>query len=73
MSVVIQNLYFSYGKDPVLQDISFRADYGELWSVLGPNGAGKSTQLQRVREELEKQGYTTYMSKVNYFPFHIFS
>ena len=30
-------------------------------------------QLQRISEELEKQGYTTYMSKVNYFPFHIFS
>ena len=48
MSVVIQNLYFSYGRDPVLQDVSFRAEYGELWSVLGPNGAGKSTLFRCI-------------------------
>ena len=43
MSVVVQNLCFSYGKEPVLEDVSFRAERGEFWSVLGPNGAGKST------------------------------
>ena len=43
MSVVVQNLCFSYGREPVLEDVSFRAERGEFWSVLGPNGAGKST------------------------------
>ena len=48
MSVAIQNLYFSYGRDPVLRGVSFRADYGEFWSVLGPNGAGKSTLFRCI-------------------------
>ena len=48
MSVAIQNLYFSYGRDPVLRDVSFRAEYGEVWSVLGPNGAGKSTLFRCI-------------------------
>ena len=48
MSVVIENLYFSYGRDPVLRDVSFHADYGEFWSVLGPNGAGKSTLFRCI-------------------------
>ena len=48
MSVAIQNLYFSYGRDPVLRDVSFHADYGEFWSVLGPNGAGKSTLFRCI-------------------------
>ena len=48
MSVAIENLYFSYGGGPVLQDVSFRAGYGEFWSVLGPNGAGKSTLFRCI-------------------------
>lgn len=41
--VEVKNLSFSYGERPVLSDISFRAEEGELLSVLGSNGVGKST------------------------------
>lgn len=43
MSIEVKNLSFSYGKRPVLRDISFRGEYGQFLSVLGPNGVGKST------------------------------
>lgn len=39
----IENLSFSYGKTPVLQNVDFRADFGDVVAVLGANGAGKST------------------------------
>lgn len=61
MSVVIQNLYFSYGKDPVLQDVSFHAKYGEFWSVLGPNGAGKSTLFRCVLGLLQPASGNIYI------------
>ena len=61
MSVVIQNLYFSYGKDPVLQDVSFHAQYGEFWSVLGPNGAGKSTLFRCVLGLLQPASGNIYI------------
>ena len=48
MSLHIENLSFSYGKSPVLTDISFRAEYGEILSILGPNGAGKSTLFRCI-------------------------
>lgn len=35
------NLSFAYGAVPVLRDVSFTAEGGELVSVLGPNGVGK--------------------------------
>lgn len=41
--VEVKNLSFSYGERPVLSDISFRAEEGDLLSVLGSNGVGKST------------------------------
>lgn len=39
----VRNVSFSYGEQRVLEDISFRAETGQLVSVLGPNGVGKST------------------------------
>ena len=43
MEIEVQNLTFSYGKQPVLQDVSFSVQKGTLTAVLGANGAGKST------------------------------
>ena len=39
----VNHLRFSYGKNPVLRDIHFRAVSGEMVCILGPNGTGKST------------------------------
>ncbi len=43
MSVIVQELSFSYGEGKVLDQVSFSADQGKLLTVLGPNGVGKST------------------------------
>ena len=43
MSIDVERLSFSYGTHPVLRDVSFRAEPGQLVAVLGPNGAGKSS------------------------------
>jgi iron complex transport system ATP-binding protein len=49
----INNLSFSYGKNPVLSQISLEARRGECVSILGANGAGKSTLItciNRIRK-----------------------
>ena len=43
MILSIQNLTFSYGIRPVLQNVNFDVEKGEFLSLLGPNGVGKST------------------------------
>lgn len=43
MSIDVKNLYFSYDKAPVLVDVNFGTNAGEMLCVLGPNGVGKST------------------------------
>ena len=53
MSIKVENLSFSYGKNQVLNNISFSAEYGEFISVLGPNGVGKSTLFRCMLGLLE--------------------
>ena len=43
MAIEVKNLRFCYGGRPVIGDVSFTAEKGELLAVLGPNGVGKST------------------------------
>ena len=38
MPIDVRALSFSYGSVPVLQNVSFRAEPGEVVAVLGPNG-----------------------------------
>lgn len=41
--ITIENLQKSYGKLPVLQDVSVRFEAGQVISIIGPNGSGKTT------------------------------
>src|ERR1700745_780898 len=44
--VEVKNVSFSYGKELVLEDISFAVHQGDYLGIIGPNGAGKTTLLK---------------------------
>ena len=46
MSISVQNITKIFGKQKVLNDISFDIKKGEIVGFLGPNGAGKSTMMR---------------------------
>ena len=54
MSLTVENLSFSYGKHPVLHELTFTAGAGELLAVLGPNGVGKTTLFKCVMGQERK-------------------
>ena len=46
MSVLsLNNVYFSYGKTPVLKDLSLDFEKGKMYCIMGKSGAGKTTLL----------------------------
>ena len=43
LPLVVEQVSFGYGADPVLRDVSFRVAPGEIVAVVGSTGSGKST------------------------------
>lgn len=46
MNLNVNGINFSYNGTPVLEQVNFAVDKGELLAILGPNGAGKTTLLK---------------------------
>lgn len=65
MSIEVCAGTFSYQKEkPLLQDVSFLAEAGEIMAILGPNGVGKTTLIKCLLGFLPWQsGYTSLEGK----------
>jgi ATP-binding cassette subfamily B protein len=52
----VKNLSFRFaGRSPVLKNISFEVNKGEIIAVMGENGGGKSTLTQILQKHYEKE------------------
>ena len=45
-ALAYNHVWFDYGGDPAVEDITFALKQGEFAAVLGPNGSGKTTLLK---------------------------
>lgn len=46
--VEVKNVNFSYGKEPVLEDVTLYIHKGGYLGIIGPNGGGKTTLLKII-------------------------
>ena len=44
----VKNLSVSYGKNKIIENVSFSLKEGETLAIIGPNGAGKSTVFRAI-------------------------
>jgi iron complex transport system ATP-binding protein len=71
LKLSINKLSFNYAGHPILKDVEFNVDEGEVLSIVGPNGSGKSTLLKCINRVLKAKQGTVYVdgkdvSKINY-------
>jgi iron complex transport system ATP-binding protein len=43
-----RNINFSYAETPVMKDVSFSVEEGQIAAIIGPNGSGKTTLLKII-------------------------
>ena len=55
MKLTVAGIHFSYNSHPVLSEVGFSLDRGQVMCVLGVNGAGKSTLLKCLNRIHEPQ------------------
>ncbi|MCU5746808.1 ABC transporter ATP-binding protein [Staphylococcus sp. SQ8-PEA] len=81
MSVKVEHLTGGYGKKPVIKDINFELEQGEIVGLIGLNGAGKSTTIKHMLGLLQptegelvisntniKEDVEAYRRKLSYIP-----
>lgn len=55
-AVQVRNLSFKYGKQPVLNNVNFTVNDGQIIGLIGENGAGKTTLLKLLQAQLVANG-----------------
>jgi zinc transport system ATP-binding protein len=68
--IEIENLSFSYGAEPVLEEVSLTVEQGEIVGLIGPNGSGKTTLLKLILGVLTPQQGTIRLFGQELHRFH---
>lgn len=48
MKIEVQNIACGYGNRPIIENISFQIQSGDICCILGPNGVGKTTLFKTI-------------------------
>ena len=61
----VENLYFTYDKTIIFENINFSINQGEILSILGANGCGKTTLINCILGFLQPQQGSIRINGVN--------
>ena len=58
MTIDVEHIQMSFGKNHVLKDVSLQAEHGEVLGLIGPSGAGKSILIRLITGALHADSGT---------------
>ena len=61
----VRNLSFSYGKNKVMREVSFKIEGGNITTIMGANGCGKSTLFSLMTKNLYPRKGNIFLSGKN--------
>jgi len=61
----LENVSAAYHRQPVLKNISLRAEAGEIVALVGPNGAGKSSLLRVISGTLTASSGRVHLNEID--------
>lgn len=64
-AIVIDRIAKSFGRDPVLQDVSFSLPKGQTLALLGRNGAGKTTTIRILLGLISADSGTVHLGGID--------
>lgn len=71
MSVLeAKNIHFKYSEEPVLTDISLKAEPGKILAIIGPNGSGKTTLIKILGRILKAHSGIVLLNNKNIWSVH---
>ena len=65
MTIFVEGITKSYGRNPVLRGLTFSARAGEITLLVGPNGAGKSTTMKVLAGLIRPDGGSARIGETN--------
>jgi osmoprotectant transport system ATP-binding protein len=63
--ITFQNVRKSYGRQVVLDDLSFEIKQGQFVVLIGPSGCGKTTTLKMINRLIEPNSGEIYINGTN--------
>ncbi len=60
-ALFFDNVTYSYGREPVLENVNLKIRFGDFASIVGPNGGGKTTMLKLILGLLKPDSGRVYV------------
>ncbi|MCX7857913.1 MAG: ABC transporter ATP-binding protein [Deltaproteobacteria bacterium] len=65
MRITVKGITFSYNSAPILDNVNFSLESGQILSILGPNGSGKTTLLKVLASILSPKNGAVFLDGKN--------
>ena len=67
--LTVNNLSVRFGKEKIIDNLSFQIKKRDVFVIMGPNGAGKTTLLRALLDLIDHEGKVEwYSDKISYLP-----